>query len=131
MAFSVRRMAAVDLHGVRGGRGRRILVTVEFFAALGLGVGLGVWLLVRSAPWPWAMELLGDGLNYLPLMVHAVRLLPADTLERELTGVDLGSQLRRYAVANLLLLVPGLLVVASALPGEWRPVPRRADVTPQ
>lgn len=128
MAFSVRRMTVLDMHGFTGGRVRRKVVTAEFFAALALGTALGIVFATRHAPLPWTVELLGDGLNYVPLAIHAVRFLPGDAVERELEGVDSRRQLRPYGLANLLLFVPGLIFVLGFMPGEWHRVPSKVSL---
>jgi hypothetical protein len=123
MGFSVRQLTVLDMHGMTGGAIRRKIVTAEFFLAVVFAVALAILLAVHHAPWPWTIALLGVGLNYVPLAIHAVRFLPGDAVERELAGVDVQQQLRPYSLANLLLFVPGLFLILGLMPGEWRPVP--------
>jgi len=109
----VRRFAALDMHGVAGTVGRRRIVVVEFMVgAAGMILAGGV-LTVRGA-WLWGLWLLGCGLGYGALAVHAVTLYPSHRLEAELDGVDVVSELRRYGAVQLLLFVPGLVAVAAA-----------------
>ncbi len=109
----VRRLAAVDMHGAAGTLLRRRIILAEFaFGALA-GVGLGIWVLTAAAPLGiWAI---GIGLNYLPLAIYAIRLSPAGALERELAGIDVDAELRRYTVAQLWIFVPLLFAVLAAL----------------
>lgn len=118
--WEVRRFAALDMYGVAGTRRRRRIVVVEFVVgAVGMLLAGGV-LTVHGA-WPWGLWLLGCGLGYGALAVHAVTLYPSHRLEAELDGVDILAELRRYGAAQLLLFVPGLVVivaVAQALGGR-------------
>lgn len=113
-SWSVRRFAALDMHGTTGTARRRRIVLVEFVVgALGMVV-LGAVLTVRGA-WLWGLWLLGCGLGYGALAAHAVMLYPAHRLEAELDGVDVASELRRYGTAQLLLFVPGLVAGAAVV----------------
>jgi hypothetical protein len=53
----------------------------------------------------------GAGLNYAPLAVHAITLSRGGALDRELSGIDPGPELRRYGVLQVWILVPLSLVV--------------------
>ena len=109
-ASSVRRFAALDMHGLSGSPRRRRLITAEFMlgtVALWLFAAL---LLYHGSPL-WGLIVLGVGLNYACLAICAVQLFPAGRLERQVEGVDLRAEARRYTFAQLLLLVPGLVLV--------------------
>ena len=53
----------------------------------------------------------GAGLNYAPLAVHAITLNRAGELDRELSGIDPGPELRRYGPLQLWIFIPLSLVV--------------------
>lgn len=115
MTFEVRRLAVIDLYGARGTARRRRLVRAEFAAAFALGIGLGLWVLVRGGPAGWVigLALIGIGLNYLPLAVHALTIRPA-RLSAEVAAMDdFAGQVRYYATAQARLLVPGLVAVLA------------------
>jgi hypothetical protein len=112
--WSVRRFAAIDMHGTSGTQRRRRIVTAEFVIGTAVLILLGVVLLVHGG-WLWATWLLGCGLSYCALAVHAVILYPTGRLEAALAGVDIRSELRRYSIAQLLLLVPALIAVLAVV----------------
>lgn len=112
--WEVRRFAALDMYGVAGTVRRRRIVVVEFVVgAVGMILAGGV-LTVHGA-WLWGLWLLGCGLGYGALAVHAVTLYPSHRLEAELDGVDILAELRRYGAAQLLLFVPGLVAGAAVV----------------
>jgi hypothetical protein len=116
--FDVRRMAAVDMYGGGGRLWRRRVILAEFVAGTVLCPALGLFTLGVTADAGGRLLgawLIGMGLNYLPLAVHAATLSPAGALEAELAGVDVRRELRYYSLAQLLVLVPlAVLVVALA-----------------
>jgi len=71
-------------------------------ASLGkrLGVILGVWLV-------------GAGVNYLPLALHAQSLSRPGALEAELSNVDVRRELRRAGVWQLWIAVPFAVAIAA------------------
>lgn len=115
--IDVRRLAAVDMYGRRGTKRRRRLILAEFMlAAIGIPV-LGLATLLAASSAPWALlggYLTGIGLNYAPLALHAIPLSRAGKLDAELAGVDTGAELRRYAVKQLLIAVPLLVLILGA-----------------
>lgn len=122
--FSVRRMAAIDMCGPHGSRFRRRIVTAEFIGVPLLATALGALLLAHGASAVWSIEVLGAALNYVPLAVHAMRMVRSTRLEAELAGVDTYRELRRYGPATLLLFVPGLILLLGLRTGDWtRPIP--------
>ena len=109
--WSVRGFAALDMHGLSGSRRRRRLITAEFvLGTIALAAFAG--LLFAHDSYVWAWVILGIGVNYACLAICAVQLFPSEQLEAQLEGVDLRAEARRYAFAQLLLLVPGLILLA-------------------
>lgn len=112
----VRRLAALDMHGTAGRPARQRLVGAEFVFATGGCLGLGLWIAVASAPaggralGAW---LAGVGVNYAVLTWQAASLWPRDALTAELAGVNLPTELRRYSVAQLWIVVPLLFAVLA------------------
>jgi hypothetical protein len=106
--LNVRRLAAVDMHGSSGVTWRRWVILFEFvIGALGIAA-LAILVLpaggiVRLVLGVW---LLGIALNYLPLAVYAVVFIRPARLRAELTGVDLGGELRRYTKGQFWVFVP-------------------------
>ncbi len=114
--LDVRRLAALDLHGWSGTSRRRRLILVEFAGAAAAGLGLGLWALVAGPNLGirlFGLALLGVGLNYVALTVHALRLWRPDALSAELKGLDLGRQLRRYSLLSLWLFAPFLVATLA------------------
>lgn len=110
--WSVRRFAALDMYGTAGTERRRRLVTAEFVLGTTALLLVGGAMLMHGG-WLWGAWLLGCGLSYGALAVHAATLYPRGRLEAALDGVDIRSELRRYSVAQLLLLVPALIAVVA------------------
>jgi len=109
-AWSVRRFAALDMHGLSGSTRRRRLITAEFILGT-VALGLFAALLLANDSLVWGLIVLGVGLNYACLAICAVQLFPAGRLARQVEGVDLRAEARHYAFAQLLLLVPGLILL--------------------
>jgi hypothetical protein len=65
----------------------------------------------------------GACLNYVPLSIHAISLLPERRLERELAGVDVPAELRHYTKAQLWIAVPLLFVALDLRQRRGRKVP--------
>lgn len=110
---------ALDLHGAAGTPRRRRLILTEFVVGTVGMILLGAFLAVHGGE-GWAVWLIGCGLGYAALTAHAVTLYPSTKLAAELEGADIAAEIRRYSVAQLLLLVPGLIAavaVAQALRG--------------
>jgi DNA-binding HxlR family transcriptional regulator len=114
---TVRRLAAIDMFGTRGTVRRRRIILVEFLFGVVAAPAFGAWLL-SSSPDRWrtliAWWIIGVGLNYVPLAAYAVALSGRGVLDRELAGVDIGPELRRYGVWQLWVLVPLALIVFAA-----------------
>jgi hypothetical protein len=122
----VRRLAAVDMHGLRGTSLRRRVIVAEFvLGALG-GVALGVLVAATGSSLGFRLFgawIAGACLNYVPLSIHAISLLPERRLERELAGVDVPAELRHYTKAQLWIAVPLLFVALDLRQRRGRKVP--------
>jgi len=125
--FTVRRLAAIDMHGTRGAIRRRRIVTAEFIlASVGLlTAGTAAW---ARGGWLAGGWLIGAGVNYIPLAAYAITFYSTEQLAAELRDVDPARELRRYALAQFLLLLP-LLVALLALV-QLRRNPRPAAPAP-
>lgn len=119
--WSVRRFVALDMHGAAGTLRRRRLILAEFVVGTACLILLGIVLAAHGGGW-WGVWLIGCGLGYGALAAQTVTLYPSTRLAAELEGADIAAEIRRYSVAQLLLLVPGLIAavaVAQARRG-WR-----------
>ena len=118
----MRRLAALDMHGVAGTRRRRRLIRAEFVLGAVGCTGLGVWVAVTAPATGWKVFgawLAGVGVNYAVVAWQAVLLSRPGALEAELAGVDIPRELRRYSVRQLWLAVPLLFaVLALRRPGK-------------
>jgi hypothetical protein len=115
--MDVRRLAAIDMHGIHGTRFRRRLILAEFVIGVVALVPFGTWQVVNAAGLVGSMFglwLVGTGLNYVPLSAHAIGLTRPGALGKELVDVDVAAELRRYTVLQLWVLVPFALVVLAA-----------------
>jgi hypothetical protein len=113
--FDTRRLAAVDMWGSTGSARRRRLIRAEFIVGVvGCG-GLGLLCLARGSGWVGALGfwLLGAGVNYLPLALHAQQLSRPGALEAELEGVDTSTELRRMGVQQGWIAVPFAVALAA------------------
>ena len=115
--MNVRRLAAVDMHGLRGTRLRRRIILVEFVVGCPVILILGALFAVFSGGTGRlsGLWLVGMGLNYVPLAYHAIRLSRPGALDAALVGVDVDRELRRYGLLQFWLLVPLSLVVVQVL----------------
>jgi hypothetical protein len=112
--LDVRRLAALDMWGSSGSARRRRVIRAEFIAGTVGCTGLGLLCLARGTGWIAAVGfwLLGAGINYLPLALHAQALSKPGALEAELEGVDTRSELRRAGVQQLWIAVPFAVALA-------------------
>lgn len=126
--LDVRRLAAIDMHGVGGTRLRRRVILAEFIVgALGCMVG-GLWVagFARGAGWRFfGVWLAGVGVNYVAVALHAVSLSRPGALDVELAGVDIGRELQRYTYLQFWVAVPLLFGVLAV-----RQVRRRTPPLP-
>jgi hypothetical protein len=114
--MTVRRLAAIDMYGTRGTARRRRIILAEFVVGAVAMVAFGAWLLTASvsvAGQAVGLWVIGAGLNYAPLAVHAIVLSRPGALDAELSGVDTGRELRRYGVLQLWIFVPLSLVAVQ------------------
>jgi len=119
--LDVKRLAALDMWGSAGSMWRRRLIRAEFFlGAIGCTF-LGLLALLRGSGWMAVVGvwLVGVGINYLPLALHAQSLSSQGALETELAGVDTRRELRRAGVQQLWIAVP-LAVAIAAVAQERR-----------
>ena len=111
--IDVRRLAAIDMYGRHGSKRRRRLILAEFvLAAIDIPL-LGLTLvLAPSLPRVFlGAYLIGVGLNFVPLGLHAISLSRAGRLGTELAGVDVAAELRRYTAKHLFIGIPLLMLV--------------------
>ncbi len=116
--LDIRRLASVDMYGTAGSRLRRRVIVAEFVFGAVVGTALGVVVAITSSGLGWRLFgiwLAGACLNYVPLALHALSLLPGHRLEAELADVDTGSELRHYTVAQLWIAVPLLFAALGLL----------------
>ncbi|HEY2078127.1 MAG TPA: hypothetical protein VGH53_17495 [Streptosporangiaceae bacterium] len=115
--LDVRRLAALDMHGVAGSRLRRRIIRAEFVLGAVAGAGLGIWVAIGATSVGWQLFgawVVGMGVNYAALAWQAALLSRPGALEAELAGVDLARDLRRYSVMQFWIVVPLLLAVLLA-----------------
>lgn len=118
LSLNVRRLAAIDmaLHGKR-------YILIEFGVGVlacailgGLSLAQGLRLLRKGFNWQLVLgiALLWIGLNYVPLLIHAVDLARRGTASEE-AGDDLDRRqlLRRYSAQQFWLLVPFAVVILA------------------
>jgi hypothetical protein len=102
----VRRLAAVDLSGL----GPKIIIPEFGLAVVGAPV-LGVLTLVRSeslALTAFGVGLIGLGVNYVPLLIHAIDLVRQSAVEAAIADEpsDRRTLYAKYRKQSLWLLVP-------------------------
>jgi hypothetical protein len=115
--LDVRRLAALDMHGLAGSRLRRNIIRAEFVLGAVVGAGLGIWVAVAATSVGaklFGAWIVGTGVNYAALAWQAALLSRPGALEAELAGVDLARDLRRYSVLQFWIVVPVLLAVLAA-----------------
>ncbi|MDN3517505.1 hypothetical protein QWY84_07790 [Aquisalimonas lutea] len=109
-------MAAIDMHGLKGGVIRRKIITAEYLLGATVGPAIGLIAVDNSTSIGWTLFglwIAGGCLNYIPLAIHALLLLRQRALEVELSNVNVRCALRFYTAAQLWLAVPILFVVTS------------------
>ena len=102
--------------GTAGKPRRRRLIRAEFaIGAVGC-VSLGVFAMFTASDTTWLLVgvwLVGIGLNYIALYVHARLLSRPGALEAELRGVDLRPALRKAGLQQFWIAVPLAVVIAA------------------
>jgi hypothetical protein len=109
----VRRLAAVDMHALKGTEFRRRVIIAEFLLAAIGGFAIGLYLLLGvggTAGTIIGLYVLGIAANYVPLAIHALSLRRPARLREELRGVDLRGELRYYTYAQFWVFVPLIFV---------------------
>lgn len=116
LLLDVRRLAAVDMYGTRGTARRRWIITVEFLVGVIGCLAVGI-LMLHGNPSPLTATLgiwlVGVGVNYVPLELHAISLVRHGALDDELAGVDVPAELRGYGVKQLWIGVPFLIAMLA------------------
>jgi hypothetical protein len=116
--IDVRRLAAIDMYGRHGSKRRRRLILAEFvLAAIDLPLlGLAIVRVGSSAPRVLlGAYLIGVGLNFVPLALHAISMSRAGRLGTELAGVDVAAELRRYTAKQLFIGIPLLVLTLGSV----------------
>jgi hypothetical protein len=118
VGIDVRRLAAVDMHGAKGRTVRARIILAEFVLGAVVCTGLGMWLAAEGGAFSvvFGLWLVGAGLNYVPLALHAISLSRPGRLEAELAGADVLAELRYYTKAQAWVFVPLALVVFALRP---------------
>jgi len=102
--------------GTAGKPWRRRLIRVEFaIGAVGC-VLLGAFAMFTASDTTWLLVgawLVGVGLNYVALCVHAHSLSRPAELEAELRGVDLRPALRKAGLQQFWIAIPLAVVIAA------------------
>jgi hypothetical protein len=114
--LDVRRLAAVDMHGVAGTSRRRRLIRAEFVLGAAGCLSLGVWAAVTAPAPGWKLFgawLAGAGVNYAVLTWQALSLSRPGALEAELAGADIRRDLRYYSSRQFWVAVPLLFAVLA------------------
>lgn len=109
----VRRLAAIDMHGVKGTSLRRRVIVAEFVLGAIGGIGIGLFLLLTAdgaAGIVVGILAIGIGANYVPLALHTFALRNPADLRTELAAADIRDELRRYTKSQLWVFVPFLFV---------------------
>jgi hypothetical protein len=118
---NVRRLAAVDMWGAAGTKRRRLVIRAEFvIGAVGCTV-LGALALTASR---WQISvgvwLVGAGINYVPLALHAQSLSRLGASEAELAEVDPRRELRAATISQFWIAVPFAVAIASLIQATGR-----------
>jgi hypothetical protein len=118
---NARRLAAADMWGTAGSRRRRQVIRAEFFAGVGGCLLVGAITIAQSTGWAQLVGvwLVGAGVNYIPLAIHAQALSRSGALEAELRGTDVRRELHRAGVRQLWIAVPFAIAISDIV-GRYR-----------
>jgi hypothetical protein len=110
---NVRRLAAVDLLGL----GPKIIIPEFTVGALG-AIALGTLTLVRSrsvGATAFGVALIGLGVNYVPLLIHAIGLVRGSGVEDAIAeeAGDRPALYAKYRKQSLWLLIPFVVGIAG------------------
>lgn len=132
MIVNIRKLAAIDISFL----GPWVILTEFAIGVLGPFVlgGLTLRMALRHG-WPLNLTLFGTyllslGLNYIPLLLHAVSLVLSQSVSDEIADElsDRRIAFRKYRRQSLYLLVPLVVPIAAILQQWQRPVmPLRND----
>lgn len=111
------------MHGSAGSTRRRRIILAEFLIGAVVCIGLGLWALSPGgmAATLFGLWLIGCGINYVPLSLHALSLSRPGALDAELRGVDIRSELRYYTRTQVWVFVPLAIVVLALLQRDRQP----------
>jgi tellurite resistance protein TehA-like permease len=111
--------------GGRGSERRRRLIRVEFLVGTAGCIALGGFSVLSGSGWQLVLGvwLIGVGVNYLPLALHAHSLSRPGALQAELEGADLPRELRRAGVRQVWIAVPFPVAITALM--QTRQQPRR------
>jgi hypothetical protein len=120
--IDIRTLAALDIAFL----GPRIIL-IEFGAGVLLPIALGALTLARARSLNGALlglYLITLGINYVPLLLYAISIVRAGSAAAEIAEgsndrTARTAMFRRYRRQSLLLLVPLMVPIASAIQ-EWR-----------
>ena len=115
--MDVRRLAAIDMHGLHGTLFRRRIILAEFLLGAAGGIAIGVLILLSSPSAGFAVLavwVVGVGINYVPLALYALAFYRPGALEAELAGADVRAELRHYTASQFWIAVPLLFPVLAA-----------------
>ena len=112
---NARRLAAADMWGTKGSTRRRQIIRAEFVAGVVGCLLVGAITIVQSSGWARfvGVWLVGVGVNYIPLVIHAQALSRPGALEAELRGTDVRRELHRAGVRQLWIAVPFAIAIAD------------------
>lgn len=116
IGLDVRKLVALDMvfHGKR-------FILVEFAAGVVIALGLAILSLARSYP-VFGLPMLWIGLNYVPLLMHAIDLARRDTAREEVAAELADMRLARsYSWRQLWILVPFAVVWFALTQRSARP----------
>jgi len=116
--IEVRRLAAVDIAFL----GSRLILS-EFAIGVFGSLGLGILTLVRTRSLSgtvFGAYLVCIGVNYAPLLVHAIDLVRHGTAKQEIADelTEKDRMFRKYRRQSLLLLVPLVMPIVAIV--QWR-----------
>jgi hypothetical protein len=112
---TLRKLAAIDIVFL----GYRVIVA-EYACGVFLSAALGVFVLFRAHSfWQFVLGayLVGLGINYVPMLVCALRIGGVEHARAELGDelVDRRAGMSRYRKLSLVLLVPGAAVLLASI----------------
>ncbi len=116
---------------------RRRIIRAEFVIGVVGCTSLGLLATGRGSGWMVVLGiwLVGAGVNYVPLAIHAQSLSRPGVLEAELAAVDVRSELRHAGLQQFWIAVPLAVAVFALMrvdpfAGDDRCLPQRARMSP-